>query len=203
MLGRGFLLSVHGPRWDPTAAHQLRMGIGPVLEQGAGLPAVGAQSTRSSTATSRSFDRIGDEIDESSRTQAIGRPDPGDARARVPAQARADPDPPRPGAEPRGVRPAHEPRVRPRSARRTVFYFRDVYDHLIRLNDELDTFRELIAGTLEIYLSTINNNLSDDHEAADRRDGDPRRHRRDRRGVRHERGGAARSAARSAAASGS
>jgi magnesium transporter len=41
-----------------------------------------------------------------------------------------------------------------------VFYFRDVYDHLIRLNDELDSFRELVAGSLEIYLSTINNNLS-------------------------------------------
>jgi magnesium transporter len=41
-----------------------------------------------------------------------------------------------------------------------VFYFRDLYDHLIRLNDELASFRELVAGSLEIYLSTINNNLS-------------------------------------------
>ena len=35
-----------------------------------------------------------------------------------------------------------------------------MYDHLIRLNEELDSFRELVAGSLEIYLSTINNNLS-------------------------------------------
>ena len=41
-----------------------------------------------------------------------------------------------------------------------VFFFRDVYDHLIRLNEELDVLRELVAGALEIYLSTINNNLS-------------------------------------------
>jgi len=41
-----------------------------------------------------------------------------------------------------------------------VFYFRDVYDHLIRLTDEFDTFRELVTGALELYLSTINNNLS-------------------------------------------
>jgi magnesium transporter len=41
-----------------------------------------------------------------------------------------------------------------------VFYFRDVYDHLIRIDAELDSFRELVAGALEIYLSTINNNLS-------------------------------------------
>ena len=42
----------------------------------------------------------------------------------------------------------------------SVFFFRDVYDHLIRLNEELDLLRELVAGSLEIYLSTINNNLS-------------------------------------------
>ena len=41
-----------------------------------------------------------------------------------------------------------------------VVYFRDVYDHLIRVTDELDNNRELVAGTLEVYLSTVNNNLS-------------------------------------------
>jgi magnesium transporter len=41
-----------------------------------------------------------------------------------------------------------------------VVYLRDVYDHLIRVTDELDNYRELVSGTFEIYLSTINNNLS-------------------------------------------
>ncbi|HET9345170.1 MAG TPA: magnesium transporter CorA family protein [Candidatus Limnocylindrales bacterium] len=41
-----------------------------------------------------------------------------------------------------------------------VVYFRDVYDHLIRVTDELDNYRDLVSGTLEIYLSTVNNNLS-------------------------------------------
>ena len=41
-----------------------------------------------------------------------------------------------------------------------IVYFRDVYDHLIRVTDELDNYRDLVAGTLDIYLSTINNNLS-------------------------------------------
>ncbi len=35
-----------------------------------------------------------------------------------------------------------------------------MYDHLIRLTDEFDSLRELAAGALEVYLSTINNNLS-------------------------------------------
>jgi len=41
-----------------------------------------------------------------------------------------------------------------------VVYFRDVYDHMIRVTDELDNDRELVSGTLEVYLSTVNNNLS-------------------------------------------
>ena len=41
-----------------------------------------------------------------------------------------------------------------------VVYFRDVYDHLIRLTDEMDNYRELASSTLDIYLTQINNNLS-------------------------------------------
>ena len=41
-----------------------------------------------------------------------------------------------------------------------IVYFRDVYDHLIRVTDELDNDREQVGGTLEVYLSTVNNNLS-------------------------------------------
>ena len=41
-----------------------------------------------------------------------------------------------------------------------VVYFRDVYDHVIRLTDELDNYRELAASTLEVYLTQVNNNLS-------------------------------------------
>ena len=40
-------------------------------------------------------------------------------------------------------------------------YFRDVYDHLIRLTDELNSYRELVSTTLDIYLSQVNNNLSE------------------------------------------
>jgi len=42
-----------------------------------------------------------------------------------------------------------------------IVYFRDVYDHLIRLTDELDSYRELVATALDMYLSQVNNNLSD------------------------------------------
>jgi magnesium transporter len=41
-----------------------------------------------------------------------------------------------------------------------IVYFRDVYDHLIRVTDELDNYRDLVAGTLDIYVSIVNNDLS-------------------------------------------
>jgi len=42
-----------------------------------------------------------------------------------------------------------------------VLYFRDIYDHLIRLTDELDSYRDLVSSTHDIYLSQVNNNLSE------------------------------------------
>ena len=43
---------------------------------------------------------------------------------------------------------------------RTAIYFRDVYDHLIRLADMTDTLRELVTTAMEGYLSVISNNLN-------------------------------------------
>ena len=39
-------------------------------------------------------------------------------------------------------------------------YFRDVYDHLIRLSDEVDTYRDLLTGAMDVYLSTVSNKLN-------------------------------------------
>jgi magnesium transporter len=41
-----------------------------------------------------------------------------------------------------------------------VLYFRDIYDHLVRLTDDFESFRELTAATIELYLSMVNNNLT-------------------------------------------
>lgn len=40
-------------------------------------------------------------------------------------------------------------------------YFRDVYDHLVRLHDITETLRELVGGALETYLSVVNNRMND------------------------------------------
>lgn len=39
-------------------------------------------------------------------------------------------------------------------------FFRDVYDHVLRILDELETNRDILAGLLEGYLSQVNNRMS-------------------------------------------
>lgn len=39
-------------------------------------------------------------------------------------------------------------------------YFRDVYDHLIRIGEMIDTYRDLLTGAMDVYLSTVSNRLN-------------------------------------------
>ena len=38
-------------------------------------------------------------------------------------------------------------------------YFRDIYDHVLRINDSLETYRELLSSVLDSYLSQVSNRL--------------------------------------------
>ncbi|MEM3554731.1 MAG: magnesium/cobalt transporter CorA [Candidatus Micrarchaeaceae archaeon] len=40
-------------------------------------------------------------------------------------------------------------------------FFRDIYDHLVRLNDINESMRDLISGAMDIYLSVINNRMNE------------------------------------------
>ena len=42
----------------------------------------------------------------------------------------------------------------------TVIYFRNVYDHTIQVIDTVETFRDMISGMLDIYLSSISNRMN-------------------------------------------
>jgi magnesium transporter len=39
-------------------------------------------------------------------------------------------------------------------------YFRDVYDHLIRVSDMVDSYRDLLTSAMDVYLSTVSNRLN-------------------------------------------
>jgi len=40
-------------------------------------------------------------------------------------------------------------------------YFQDIYNRMIRIFDMLDTIREILSGSLDIYLSTVSNRLNE------------------------------------------
>lgn len=41
----------------------------------------------------------------------------------------------------------------------TQVYFRDIYDHVLRINDALETYRELLGNTMDAYLTQVSNRL--------------------------------------------
>ena len=42
----------------------------------------------------------------------------------------------------------------------TLVYFQDVYDHVVRITDSIDTYRDLLSSALDSYLSMQSNRLN-------------------------------------------
>jgi len=43
----------------------------------------------------------------------------------------------------------------------TLLYVRDVYEHIIQVIDTLETFRDVVSGLLDMYLSTVSNKMNE------------------------------------------
>jgi magnesium transporter len=157
VLGERFLLTAHDADWDPYEAPLLRSGPHEILKHGPDklLYAIADHVVDGYFPV---LDRLADEIDQL-QDDVIERASQWTLQRlfvlkRELLQIR------------RATSPAREVfnqltnRDLPLIRRDHVVYFRDVYDHLIRVTDELDNYRELVSGTLDVYLSTVNNNLS-------------------------------------------
>lgn len=46
-------------------------------------------------------------------------------------------------------------------SRDTQMYVRDVYDHTIHIMDSIDTIRDLLAGMLDLYISSVSNHMNE------------------------------------------
>jgi magnesium transporter len=44
--------------------------------------------------------------------------------------------------------------------RETTLYYRDVYDHLVRQYETVDSLRDLLTGAMDVYLSRVSNTLN-------------------------------------------
>jgi magnesium transporter len=157
VLGDSFLFTVHEADWDPLKTSHLRIGVGPVLRKGPDH-LLWALADSIVDGYFPFADRLGEAID-AVQDDVIERASP-EVLERLFSLKR----------EVLTVRRAAGP-VREIFSQLTnrdldliddeeVIYFRDIYDHVIRLTDELDNYRELASATLDVYLSTINNNLS-------------------------------------------
>ena len=44
---------------------------------------------------------------------------------------------------------------------RTSVFLRDVYDHTIQVIDIIETFRDMVSGMLDVYLSSVSNRMNE------------------------------------------
>ncbi len=49
----------------------------------------------------------------------------------------------------------------------TKFFLRDAYDHAVQVIDTVETMRDVTAGLIDLYLSSVSNKNERDHEGAD------------------------------------
>jgi magnesium transporter len=158
VLGERFLLSAHAPTWDAQGGHHFRGGVDPFLAGGPDY-VLWAIVDELVDGYFPVFDRLGDKLDDI-QDEVVRKPSRGIVEDLFAIKR-----------DLLGIRHAINPQreifnqltnrelalVRPER----IIYFRDVYDHLIRLTDELDSLRDMVGTTLDAYLTTINNDLSE------------------------------------------
>jgi magnesium transporter len=157
VLGKGFLLTVHDGGWNPRATHHLRSGLASVMERGPDH-LLWALCDDIVDGYFPFADVLGDEID---RVQDAIIADPSRRSLQELFAIKRELIEVRRAAAPtREVFSQLTNRDLALIDAEEIVYFRDVYDHVIRLTDEMDSYREIASSTLEVYLTQINNQLS-------------------------------------------
>jgi magnesium transporter len=157
VLGLGYLLTVHDPSWEPRHSHHVKSGLAAIMTHGPDhlLWAIGDDIVDGYFPYA---DRLGDAIDEV-QDAVIAKATP-ETLERLFSLKRELVEVRRAAGPTREVFNQLTNRELALIDPEEVIYFRDVYDHVIRLTDELDTYRELASSTLDVYLTQVNNNLS-------------------------------------------
>ncbi len=157
VLEREFILTSHDRGWDPRRAPHFRDGVAPVLARGTDylLWAILDYVVDDYYPV---FDRIEDVIDDL-EDRIVSRPST-DTLDQLFSLKRQLVELRHVSSPQREVFNQLTNRPLPFIAPEHVVYYRDIYDHAVHLSDEYDGFRELVTAALDVYLSTVNNNLS-------------------------------------------
>ncbi len=158
VLGDVFLVTAHERGWEPRSAEHLRLGLGGALAKGPDFMLY-ALADSIVDGYFPILDRLADEIDGLQDELVMSRPSPW-ALQRLFTLKRELIELRRATSPTREIFNQLTNRELGEIDPRHVIYFRDIYDHLIRVTDELDNYRELVGGSLDIYLTSVNNNLS-------------------------------------------
>jgi magnesium transporter len=157
VLGLGYLLTVHDDGWDPRATHHLRSGPAAVMARGPDH-LLWAICDAIVDGYFPFADDMGDAID-AVQDAILARPTTGALdelftlkRELIEVRRAASPT--------REVFSQLTNRDLPLIDTEEILYFRDIYDHVIRLTDEIDSYRELASSTLDVHLTQVNNGLS-------------------------------------------
>ena len=151
------ILTAHTRFWDPHGAPHLREGVAPLLARGTDY-LLWALLDHIVDGYFPVFDRIEDTIDDL-EDRIVSRPEK-DTLDQLFSLKRQLVELRHVSSPQREVFNQLTNRVLPFIAPEHVVYFRDIYDHAVHLSDEYDGFRELVTAALDVYLSTVNNNLS-------------------------------------------
>jgi magnesium transporter len=157
VLGLSFLMTVHDASWDPRQSHQLRTNLSSVMSHGVDH-LLWAISDDIVDGYFPYADRLGDAID-AVQDAVIAKATP-DTLESLFALKRELIEVRRAASPTREVFNQITNRDNSLIDPEELVYFRDIYDHVIRLTDEMDNYRELASSTLDVYLTQVNNNLS-------------------------------------------
>ena len=157
VLGNGYLLTVHDGALGPSAAAPLRFGVEHALKKGPDFLFYAIADTIVD-GYFPVLDKLGDDIDDLQDRVMEAASDW--TLQRLFAMKRELIDLRRATSPAREIFNQLTNREVDFIAPKHIVYYRDVYDHLIRVTDELDNYRDLVSGTLDIYVSIVNNDLS-------------------------------------------
>lgn len=157
VVDRRTILTAHDATWDPDDLPQLRLGPGPLLERGTDF-LLYALLDGIVDGYFPVLDRLADEVD--TLQDEIIEHATSWTLQRLFTLKRELIDLRRATSPAREILNQLTNRRLALIAPDHLVYFRDVYDHLIRVTDELDSHRDQVSGTMEVYLSVVNNELS-------------------------------------------